>query len=83
MEDLTALLIEQGLEDYEEILRRRDVTAPHHLMKLSSADVEEIIPGKPVHQRKLMALTRGKGLNANKFTVRLLPSLRTAHADLS
>lgn len=69
MEDLTALLIEQGLEDYEETLRGRDVTAPHHLMKLSSADVEEIIPGKPVHQRKLLALTRGKGLNANKFTV--------------
>lgn len=69
MEDLTIFLLEQGLEDYEQAIRAKGVTTPSQMLRLTEADVELIIPNKPIHARKLAALVRGRRLSSSKFTV--------------
>lgn len=67
---LKDLLTEQALEEYYDILKEKGINTPTEITtKLSFADVEEMTADKPVHQRKLAALVRGKGLHGNKFTV--------------
>uniref|UniRef100_A0A7S2WVA7 SAM domain-containing protein n=1 Tax=Rhizochromulina marina TaxID=1034831 RepID=A0A7S2WVA7_9STRA len=69
MEDLSVFLLEQGLEDYEESIRAKGVSTPSQMLRLTEADVELIIPNKPIHARKLAALVRGRRLSSSKFTV--------------
>jgi hypothetical protein len=61
MDSLTLLLTEQGLIEYEKELRTRGVTEPQHLQRLTPAVIETLIPDKPIHQRKLAALSREAG----------------------
>lgn len=69
MESLTVLLMEQGLIEYEGEIRAKGISEPHHLLRLTPAVIEAIIPDKPIHQRKLAALSRGRNLNAATFSM--------------
>jgi hypothetical protein len=64
-------LQEQGLVEYEGELRAKGITEPHHLLRLTPAVIETLIPDKPIHQRKLAALSRGRNLNAATFSMDL------------
>ena len=61
-------LQEQGLVEYEADIRSKGITEPHHLLRLTPAVIETLIPDKPIHQRKLAALSRGRNLNASTFS---------------
>jgi len=69
MDALSVLLTEQGLAEYEPELRAKGITEPHHLLRLTPAVIETLIPDKPIHQRKLAALSRGRNLNASTFSM--------------
>lgn len=71
MESLTVLLTEQGLVEYEADIRAKGISEPHHLLRLTPAVIETLIPDKPIHQRKLAALSRGRNLNAQTFSMKL------------
>jgi len=64
-------LQEQGLVEYEGDLRAKGISEPHHLLRLTPAVIEMLIPDKPIHQRKLAALSRGRNLNAQTFSMKL------------
>mmetsp|Transcript_7101 Transcript_7101/g.13197 ORF Transcript_7101/g.13197 Transcript_7101/m.13197 type:complete len:419 (-) Transcript_7101:198-1454(-) len=74
MESLSVLLVEQGLVEYEAEIRAKGISEPHHLLRLTPAVIEAIIPDKPIHQRKLAALSRGRNLNAATFSMELAPT---------
>ncbi len=54
--------------EYEEELRTKGITEPQHLLRLTPAVIEALIPDKPIHQRKLAALSRGRNLHAATFS---------------
>ena len=60
--------------EYEGDLRAKGISEPHHLLRLTPVVIETLIPDKPIHQRKLAALSRGRNLNASTFTMELKPS---------
>jgi hypothetical protein len=71
MESLTVLLTEQGLIEYEQDLRAKGISEPQHLLRLTPSVIETLIPDKPIHQRKLAALSRGRNLNASTFSMEI------------
>ena len=64
--------------DYEQDLRSKGITEPHHLLRLTPAVIETLIPDKPIHQRKLAALSRGRNLNASTFSMEINSSNSSA-----
>ena len=55
--------------EYEAEIRSKGISEPHHLLRLTPPVIEAIIPDKPIHQRKLAALSRGRNLNASTFSM--------------
>jgi hypothetical protein len=57
--------------EYEDGLRAKGITEPQHLLRLTPTVIESLIPDKPIHQRKLAALSRGRNLNAATFSTEM------------
>ena len=57
--------------EYEADIRAEGISEPHHLLRLTPAVIETLIPDKPIHQRKLAALSRGRNLNTQTISMKL------------
>ena len=52
---LRAHLFDLGLEEYVQRLADRGISTPRHLEALTTAQIEALLPEKPVHARRLAA----------------------------
>ena len=63
MDELSILLFNAGLDDYEESIRAKAITTPEELEKMDERDVRKLI-AKPVHARKMLDLIKGRKLRS-------------------
>jgi hypothetical protein len=62
---LSVLLVEVGLDEYEESLRARGVDSPQALLHLTEAETADVCRAKAVHARKLCDLIAGRRVKSS------------------
>jgi len=62
---LSVLLVEVGLDEYEESLRARGVDSPQALLRLTEAEAADVCRAKAVHARKLCDLIAGRRVKSS------------------